>query len=90
MEDFPAKLASFLESSAAKVRSLTVERAENVIRLTALGLVAGALGFMAVVFVFLTIYGALEIPLGAWGAYGVMGGLFLVGGVFMWVNRTGD
>lgn len=87
MEDFPARLAALLESTAAKARALTVDRAANTIRLTTLGLVAAAFGLMAMVFLFMTIYGALEIPLGDWGAYGVLAGLFVIVGVFMWVKR---
>ena len=88
MEDFPVKLAAFLESTATKVRSLTVDRAAKAIRLTTLGLIAAAFGLMAVVFLFLTIYGALEIPLGAWGAYGVLAGLFVIAGGLLWAKRN--
>jgi hypothetical protein len=90
MDDFPAKLASLLESAATKVRSLTIDRANRVIRLTTLGVIAAALAFMAVVFLFLTIYGALEIPLGEAGAFGVMGGLFVIGGALLWAKRSED
>lgn len=90
MEDFPAKLADLLDSAATKVRSLTTDRAERAIRLTALGIVAAVFGLLAVVFLFLTIYSALEIPLTEWGAYAVIGGLFVVGGAFLWAKRTED
>jgi hypothetical protein len=36
----------------------------------------------------LTIYGALAIPLGPDGAFGVLGALFLVAGVVLWVKRS--
>lgn len=87
MEDFPSKLAGLLESTAAKARALTVDRASNVIRLSTLGIIAAAFAFMAVVFLMLTVYGALEIPLRAFGAYGVLAGLFVVGGVLLWAKR---
>lgn len=90
MDDFPAKLAAFLETTAIKVRSLTVDKAAKAVRLTTLGLIALTLGLMAVIFLFLTIYGSLEIPLGEWGAFAVLAGLFAVGGVFMWVKRSKD
>ncbi len=90
MEDFPAKLAAYLEQIAGKARSLTVDRAANAVRMTTLGIVAAAFGLMAVAFLFLTIYAALEIPLGAWGAYGVLAGLFVLAGVLMWAKRPKD
>lgn len=88
MDDFPARLAGFLEEMATKARALTVDRAANAVRLTTLGIIAAAFAFMAMVFLFLTIYGALEIPLGEWGAFAVLAGLFAVVGVFMWVKRS--
>ncbi len=88
MDDFPAKLAGFLEEIAGRVRSLTVDRAAKVIRLTTLGVVAAAFALMAVVFLFLTIYRALEIPLDRWGAYAVLTGLFAVAGALMWAKRN--
>lgn len=87
MEDFPTRLAGLLESVAAKARALTVDRAANVIRLTTLGIIAAAFGFMALVFLLLTIYGALEIPLGEWGAFAVLAGLFTIGGMLLWAKR---
>jgi len=87
MEDFPTRLAAFLETTAAKARALTVDRAASAVRLTTLGIIAAAFGFMAVVFLFLTIYSALEIPLNEWGAFGVMAGLFTIGGMLLWAKR---
>lgn len=90
VEDFPARFAGLLESVATKIRSLTVDRAAKVIRLVALGFIAAALGLLAMVFLFATIYGALEIPLGSAGAFAVIGGFFLIGGALLWRRRRGE
>ncbi len=90
MDDFPVKLAAFLETTANKIRSLTVDKAAKAVRLTTLGLIALTLALMALIFLFLTIYGALEIPLGEWGALAVLAGLFALGGAFMWLKRSKD
>jgi hypothetical protein len=90
MEDFPAKLASFLEDIAGRARAMTVDRAAKAVRMTSLGIIAAAFGLMTIVFLFLTIYGALEIPLGEWGAFAVLAGLFLLAGAFMWGKRSKD
>lgn len=90
MEDFPAKLASFLEDIAGRARAMTVDRAAKAVRLTALGVIAAAFGLMTIIFLLLTIYGALEIPLGDWGAFAVLAGLFLLAGAFMWWKRSKD
>ena len=88
MDEFPIRFADLLESIATKVRALTTDRVRKWIRLSSLGLVAATLGMMAVVFLLLTIYGALAIPLGPDGAFGVLGAIFLVVGVVLWSKRS--
>ena len=88
MDDFPTRFADLLESIATRVRALTTDRVTKWIRVSSLGLVAATLGMMAVVFLLLTIYGALAIPLGPYGAFGVLGAIFLIGGVFLWSKRS--
>lgn len=88
MDDYPRRLADLLESLATRVRSLTVDRVDRAFRLVALALPALVLGIVAIVFLFLTIHGALSIPLGDAGALAVVGGLFAAGGLFTWRKRT--
>lgn len=90
MDDLPAKLAGFLEEITGRIRALTIDRAAKVIRLTTLGVVAAAFALMALVFLSLTVYQALEIPLEPWGAYATLAGLFVVVGVLMWSMRNKD
>lgn len=87
MEEFPTRLADLLEQVATKVRSLTVERAEKVVKVVAFALPAAVLGLLAVIFLFMTIHGALAVPLGDTGAFGVVGGLFVAGGALLWWKR---
>jgi hypothetical protein len=87
MDRFAARFADLLESTAGKVRSLTIDRAERSVRIVALALPAIVLGALAVVFLFMTIHGALAVALGAAGAFGVVGGLFVAGGVLLWSKR---
>ncbi|CAN5851843.1 hypothetical protein BH18ACT6_BH18ACT6_14610 [soil metagenome] len=84
MEDFATRFADLLEMVATRIRSLTVDRVNRWIRVSSLGMVAVALGLMAAVFLVLTIFGALAIPLGNAGAFGVLGAIALIGGVFLW------
>lgn len=87
MEDFPARLADLLESVTARIRALTVDRADKAITVVALSFAMVVLALLAVVFLFMTIHGALAVPLGTWGAFAVLGGLFLVGGALLWAKR---
>ncbi len=88
MDDFPTRFADFLESVAVKIRAMTVDRVARGVRLSALGMVAATLGIMAVVFLLLTVYGALAIPLGPDGAFAVLGLVLIVGGTIMWRRRS--
>ncbi|HSL25497.1 MAG TPA: hypothetical protein VLA54_04375 [Acidimicrobiia bacterium] len=88
MDDFPSRFADFLEGIASRVRALTIDRVARWIRLSSLGMVAGALGMMALVFLLLSIYGALAIPLGPDGAFGVLGLAVLIGGAILWRRRS--
>ncbi len=88
MEELAAKFADFVESIANKIRELTVDRVARGIRITGLGILAATLAFSSLLFLLLTIFGALEIPLTTAGAYGVLAAIFLGGGLYLWMKRT--
>jgi len=88
MDEFATKFADFLESSSAKVRAMTVDRISRYLKIGALGLVAATLVLIAVIYLFISIIRALAVPLTAAGAFGVVGGLFVIGGALVWWKRT--
>jgi hypothetical protein len=88
MEEYAARFAEFLEQIAIRIRSLTVDRVARGIRLTGLGILAATLGFTALLFLLLTIFGALEIPLTTAGAFAVVGALLIGVGGYLWMKRT--
>lgn len=90
MEDLATRFADLLESSALKVRSLTIDRLDRAIKITALGVVAVTLGFIAVIYLIRAVFQAVAVPLGVLGAYALFGGLFVIGGAFMWAIRKRD
>jgi hypothetical protein len=87
MEEFASRFADLLENTALKVRSFTVDRADRAIKITALGIIAITLGFVAIVYLVRAIFQAVAVPLGVLGAYALFGGLFVLGGAFMWAIR---
>ena len=87
VEDLATRFADLLESTAQKVRSLTIDRARTGITIAALAIPALVFAVFVVVFLFITIHSALAIPLGQWGAYAVEAGVFLIAGVLVWVKR---
>jgi hypothetical protein len=88
MEEYATRFAEFLEEIALKIRSYTVDRISRYITMAGLGIVTGALGFTALIFLLWAIFGALEIPLTTAGAFAVLGAVFLIGGAIMWFMRT--
>jgi hypothetical protein len=88
MEEYAARFAEFLEQIAIRIRSLTVDRVARGIRLTGLGILAATLGLTALLFLLLTIFGALEIPLTTAGAFAVVGALLIGVGGYLWMKRT--
>ncbi len=88
MEDFPARLADFLESVATKVRAMTVDRVRRGVGIAAASLPLVVLALLGLVFLVLTIHRSLAIPLSPAGAFALEGGLIVVGGVLVWRMRN--
>lgn len=87
MEDFPARLADFLESVATRIRAATVDRVAKVIKIVASAMAALTLALVAAVFLFMTLQGALALLWGDAAAYGILAGVFLVAALFAWRKR---
>lgn len=87
MENWPTKFADLLENIAAKIRSVTVDPASRGITIAALVAPILVLVSFIIFFLFFTLIGMLSILLGTSGALGVIGGLFLLVGAFIWVRR---
>lgn len=87
MDDFPTKIADFLEQTATRVRSMTVDRVAVGIRWTAAGIVLAVLAFLLVLFLLVGIFRLLGELIGVEVTYAVFGGLFVVLGVFLLTQR---
>jgi hypothetical protein len=87
MDEFATRFADLLENTALKVRSMTVDRFDRGIKMTALGVIAVTLAVIAVVYLIRAIFNAVAVPLGVLGAYAAFGGLFVVAGAFLWAMR---
>lgn len=96
MDDFPTKIADFLEQTATRVRSATVDRIAGWAKWGAIGIVLGVLGFVATIFLLVATFRILGhlfsglLDSETWGftlAYAVLGGLMLLLGTFLWSKR---
>jgi drug/metabolite transporter superfamily protein YnfA len=88
MDDFPTKIADFLEETARKIRAITVDRVRNAAKWTALGMVIAVLGAMATLFVFIAVFRLLGETIGYRTTYAAIGGLFVLLGAFFWSRRV--
>lgn len=88
MQEYAARFADLLEQVALKVRELTIDRVARIIKLTGLGILAGTLGFTALIFLLWAMFGALEIPLTTAGAFAVIAIPLIAGGAYLWFKRT--
>ena len=88
MENFSARFADFLEDIARRARELTVDRLAKGITVAALGLGVAVLAFVALIFLGIGIFRLLAAGVGETNAYAILGGLFLIAGLFVWRKRN--
>jgi hypothetical protein len=88
MEDLPRRLAELLETVATRVRAMTIDRIARAVTVASLAIPLVVFALLAVIFLFMTIHGALAIPLTDAGAFGVIAGLFAVGGTLAWRKHS--
>lgn len=88
MENFAVRFADLLESVAQRVRSMTVDRLSKAITLIGVGIGAGMLGFVALIFIVVALFRLVSIPVGVTAAYAIFGGLFVIAGALVWRMRT--
>jgi len=87
MNDYPTQIADLLESLADRVRSLTVDRAAGWARWTGVGIFAAFVGLVLAIFLTIGLVRLLAGVVGMEWAYAIIGGLFVVIGMFLWRLR---
>ena len=87
MNDYPSQIADMLEDAAQKVRSLTVDRVAGWAKWTAAGVCAAILGLVLAIFMTVGLVRLLAGLVGMQWAYTIIGGLFVVIGMFLWRLR---
>lgn len=87
MNDFPTQIADFLEETAGKIRAMTVDRLANAAKWTGVGIVATLLGLVLAIFLVVGLVRLLAGLVGMQWSYTIIGGLFVVAGMFLWRMR---
>lgn len=87
LEEFPSKLTEFLERATSKVRSMTVDRAERVVKIVSLGMITVMLALAALVLLGLAAFNALAAATDGTAAFAILGGVFVLAGALVWSRR---
>ena len=87
MDDFPAKIADFLETIATRIRLLTVERVAGWARWTAIGVVLAILGLLMAIFTIVALFRLISELITVEGAYALFGAIFVFIGILLWSKR---
>jgi len=88
MNDYPTQIADFLEETATKIRSMTVDRLANAAKWTGVGIVATLLGLVMAIFLVVGLVRLLAGLVGMQWSYTIIGGLFVVIAMFLWRLRV--
>ena len=87
MDDFPVKIADLLETFATRVRAMTVDRVRGWAVWAAVGVVLATLGLLLAIFLVVGLFRLLAEVVGTEPAYLILGGLFVIVGMFLWSKR---
>lgn len=88
--DWAAETTDSITTAVASVRAKTADPLERVARILVYGLLGVVVGLAALVLVAIAAVRALDvaIPGEVWSAHLVVGGIFVLGGLFLWRKRT--
>ncbi|NND84554.1 MAG: hypothetical protein HKN46_05335 [Acidimicrobiia bacterium] len=88
MDRLAATIVDQLEALAAKVRAMTVDRARSSLTSFSIGITAVTLALFAAVVLVKGLFRLLAVVTTEAGAYGIFGGIFLIGAAFIWAKRN--
>jgi hypothetical protein len=85
--DWTVQVADTIESVVGSVRDKTAVPLETVARALVYGIILATMGTAALVLATITAIRLLSYVLEVWAAYGAIGGLFSLLGLFLWRKR---
>ncbi|MCU1457096.1 MAG: hypothetical protein JWL73_1188 [Actinomycetia bacterium] len=94
MSDWTQQAADAIESAVTTARDKTVEPARYAARVAVYGTLVAFFALVAVILLLVGLFRGLNVVFhGAfgwkvWVSYAVVGGIFVIGGGFCWVNRS--
>jgi hypothetical protein len=89
MSDWTTQAADTIEKTVVAIRDRTVEPATRAANYVVYGVFAACCAFVAVLLLAIVLFRVLTYGVPVWAAWMILGGIFVVGGVFCWTRRTG-
>ena len=89
MSDWTTQTADTIEKTVVAVRDRTVEPAQRATNAVVFGTLAACCVFTALLLAAVALFRVLTIAVPVWAAWMILGGIFILGGVFCWTRRTG-
>lgn len=86
--DWTDRAADMVEQTVVLVRDRTVVPAQRGAKAVVYGLLAAFFGVTALMLLGILAFRLLTIPLPVWAAWLVLGGIFVLVGVFCWTRRA--
>lgn len=87
MSDWTSQAADAIEKTVVAIRDRTVEPANRAARAVIFGVFAACCVATALFFVTIVLFRVLTYVVPVWAAWMIIGGIFIIGGTFLWTRR---
>jgi len=88
MSEWTSQAADAIEKTVVAIRDRTVEPATRAANAVVYGVFAACCAIVALLLFSIVLFRVLTYAMPVWAAWMVLGGIFVVGGLFCWTRRT--
>jgi hypothetical protein len=89
MSEWTSQAADTIEKTVVAVRDRTVEPATRAANYMVYGVFAACCLLTALLLTTIVLFRVLTYAMPVWAAWMLLGGIFVIGGLFLWTRRTG-
>jgi hypothetical protein len=89
MSEWTSQAADTIEKTVVAVRDRTVEPATRAANYMVYGVFAACCVLTAVLLTTIVLFRVLTYAMPVWAAWMLLGGIFVLAGMFLWTRRTG-
>ena len=88
MSEWTTQAADTIEKTVVAIRDRTVEPATKAANYVVYGVFAGCCVLCAILLLTIVTFRVLTYAMPVWAAWMLLGGIFVIGGLFCWTRRT--